>query len=163
MSNTNTGALNISELDAAFVFRRRPIAIPGDLRPSWKIGLIVLLLSKCCRQNRTSLTRLHVLSWAFRTTESLDALRQTIAGSLPPDSLVVRFEPSLNRAVDFALGERLVTRIDGSRIELAPLGKQLADEINSDESLFVTEKLFMAEIRQKVSEAMIDNIFGVRS
>lgn len=85
----------IPELETEFLFRRRPIAVPGDLRPSWRIGLLTLLLKRCCRQGRTSLTRLHVLNWAIRTEGNQQALLGLIAGNLRPDALVVRFDPAL--------------------------------------------------------------------
>ena len=153
----------IPELNTDFLFQKRPIAIPGDLRPGWRIGLLVLLLHMCCRGGRTSLTRLHVLSWGIRTAESKSALRAAVIGKLPPDSLLVRFEPSLNRAVDFALGEGLIRREGGSRIELTDQGKRLAEELEKEASVFTLEKQFLLEIRQKVTEALINAIFLTRA
>ncbi|MEP6534296.1 MAG: hypothetical protein ABJF23_03190 [Bryobacteraceae bacterium] len=73
MADGSTG-FDIPELKAEFVFRQRPVAIPGDLRIGWRIGLLVLLMNGCCKSGRTSLTRLHVLSWGIRTLESRNAL-----------------------------------------------------------------------------------------
>lgn len=164
MANTNVlGLMDIPELETSFIFRRRPIAIPGDLRPGWRIGLLTLFLSKCCRGCRSSITRIHVLSWAVRTEESRELLRSAISGVSAPDALIVRFEPSLNRAIDFAIGEGLISRSSGSRIELTTHGRQLAEEILAETTLFVIEKEFMTEIRQKVTEVMVDAIFSARA
>lgn len=159
-------ALELKELDdlsRGLIFRRRPISIPGDLRPAWRIGLIVLLLSKCCRGGRTSLARLHVLSWASRTEPARASLRAALGGTESPDSLVVRFEPALNRAVDFARGEGLVRRVDGNKIELTDAGKALGRELDNDKEAFVAEKAFAAELGFKVTEKIIDHMFSART
>lgn len=155
--------LDVSELDTEFFFRRRPIAVPGDLRPGWRIGLLVLLLRRCCRHGRSSLTRLHVLSWGTRTEGNRSALRSLIARRLAPDALIVRFDPAVNRAVDFAIGERLIRRVDGGKVELDAGGIAFADEICSNKALLESEKAFMMEIGQRVSESLIDEMFGGKS
>lgn len=162
MADTELTQFDIPELRTEFVFRRRPVAIPGDLRPGWRIGLLVLLLNRCCRSGRTSLTRLHVLSWGIRTKESRRALLAAVEGTLTPDSLIVRFEPFLNRAVDFAIGEELVRRLGGSRIELTSNGKKLAEELAKIETAFVVENQFMETIRHKVTETLVNRMFGGR-
>ena len=118
--------IDIPELRSTFLFRSRPAPLPADLRPAWRIGVIVLLLKKCCRQQRTSLTRLHVLSWGLRTMEGREQLLAAVKGQLSPDALVVRFEPFLSQAVDFAMGEQLVRREGGARIVLTEAGTRRA-------------------------------------
>jgi hypothetical protein len=153
---------SIPELNTEFIFGRRPVALPGDLRPTWRIGLLTLLLSQCCRQQRSSLTRLHVLNWAIRSEANHEDLTALIGGKLSPDALVVRFDPAFNRAIDFAIGEGLVRRVDGSRIELTDAGKAFAEEISKDSNVYVPEKNVANLIGQRVSEALVDNIFGKR-
>lgn len=159
MHNVGNEQIEIPELRADFLFRRRPVAIPGDLRPSWRIGLIVLLLNKCCRGRHTSLTRLHVLSWGIRTEKNRSDLKSAIKGALQPDSIIVRFEPFLNRSIDYAIGEGLIRR-SGSKIELTPRGQKLAEELEQVESVYIIEKHFIDEIRQSVTEMLVNNMFG---
>jgi hypothetical protein len=163
MPEDNLPLLDIPELRTPFVFRRRPVAIPADLRPAWRIGLLVLLLKKCCRGHRTSLARLHVLSWGFRSVEGRQQLLAAVQGHLSPDSLVVRFEPFLVQAVDFALGEGLVRRDGGNKIELTPAGETLAEELESTEMAFAAEKNLMGQIRTKVTEDLVQKMFGWRN
>lgn len=154
--------IDLPEFDVRFSFNRRPISIPGDLRPIWRIGLLTILMTQCCRQQRSSLTRLHVLSWAIRSKENYEDMLDLISGDLSPDSLIVRFDPAVNRAIDFAIGEGVMARVDGSRIELTALGKQFAQEIFDDINVYATEKLLAASLKQKVSETLVDSIFGAR-
>lgn len=162
MDKLEEGLFAVPELDATFTFRRRPVALPGDLRPTWRIGLLALLLTQCCRQQRSSLTRLHVLNWAVRSEANHDDLKALIEGQLSPDQLIVRFDPAFNRAIDFAIGEGLVKRVDGSRIELAEQGKVFAEVISKNSEVYVIEKELIGAIKQKVSETLVDTIFGAR-
>lgn len=154
--------IDIPELRVPFIFRRRPVSLPADLRPAWRIGLIVLLLKKCCRQGRTSLTRLHVLSWGFVSPEGRSELLAAAAGTLSPDSLVIRFEPFLLQAVDYAVGEGLIRRDGGGKIELAENGMRLAEELEADGSAFALEKELMEALRTRVSEDLVKRMFGWR-
>lgn len=151
--------IEIPELKTEFLFRRRPASIPGDLRPGWRIGLLVLLLKNCCRGGRTSLARLHVLSWGIRTKENRENLQAAITGSLAPDSVIVRFEPLLNRAVDFAIGEGLVRRAGGNKIELTARGREFAMDMERVHTIFEVEKAFINVIRQRVTETLVNRMF----
>lgn len=151
--------LDINELQTSFLFTRRPLTVPGDLRPTWKIGLIVLLLNGCCRGGRSSFARLHVLNWGIASENSKNNLLATVNNTLSPQSLVVRFDPFLNRAVDFAIGEGLVKRYDGSKIELTTMGKLLAKEISEADSIYILEKQFINLIRHGVSENLVSKMF----
>ena len=149
----------IPELDVPVVFRQRPISVPGDLRPAWRICVIVLLLQKCCRQGRSSTRRLHVLSWAVRDVEVGRALVRAIGGEVPPDTVLVRIEPALNRAVDFAIGEGLIRRQSSDRVELTADGKELAETIMKDTVVLGTEKAFAESIRFNVTEDFVKKMF----
>mgnify|MGYP000060603048 CR=1 FL=1 len=154
--------IDLPEFGVRFSFQRRPISLPGDLRPIWRIGLLTILMTQCCRQQRSSLTRLHVLSWTIRSKENYEDMLALIAGDLSPDSLIVRFDPAVNRAIDFAIGEGLMVRVDGSRIELTALGKEFAMEIFDDANLYAIEKSLAVSLKLRVSETLVDSIFGVR-
>lgn len=150
----------IAELDTPFLFQRRPLSLPEDLRPSWRIGILVLLLSCCCRGGKSSRARLHVLSWSVRTQESLRDLLAAISGDLNPRSLIVRVDPFLDRALDFAVGEGLIAHLGGKSVELSGSGKKFADEINRDAQVFATEKTFIKAIQQRLTEGLVTQMFG---
>lgn len=48
-------------------FVKRPISIPPDYRPMFKVAQIVMILGYCCRSNRSSLLKLHLFSWALKS------------------------------------------------------------------------------------------------
>jgi hypothetical protein len=150
----------IPELDTGFIFRRRPLPIPGDLRPGWRIGIIVFLLRKCCRSGRSSFSRLHVLSWGVRTQETRDILLAVVSGTSSPSALIVRIEPSLNRAVDLAIGEGLIRRIGGDKVELTPAGVAVANDVDAAAGAFDIERAFANAIRRRLTEQMVTNLFA---
>lgn len=150
----------IPELDVPFVFARRPTAVPGDLRPLWRMNLVVLLLRKCCRSNRSSFARLHVLSWACLSEENRSTLLRVLNKTEDFDALVVRVEPSLNRAVDYAIGEGLLRRVGGDKFELTPHGVTSADELSALEDCLVPEKEFMTQLGKRVTETLVNELFA---
>jgi hypothetical protein len=81
---------------------------------------------------------------------------------LTPDSLIVRFDPFLNRALDFAIGERLVCRHEGNKVGLTPNGRKLAEELTQVESAYAVEKQFIDSIRQGVTEALVNQMFRLK-
>ena len=150
----------IPELNTHFFFRERPEAIPGDLRPIWRIGLVLLILHISSRSRRSSFGRLHVLNWALRSEEGRNALLGILKGQRSPETMVVRIEPSLNRAVDYASGEGLVQQVQGSRIELTGPGEKEAKNILKCEEIYKDEREFLYEIGKKVTERLVTELFG---
>lgn len=150
----------IPELDTPFVFRERPEAIPGDLRPLWRIGLVLLMLHLSSRGGKSSFGRLHVLNWAIRSEDGRRALLGILNGNLFPGTVVVRIEPSLNRAVDYAHGERLVERVQGNRIQLTNHGNAEAKGILEHEELYRNERSFLYDVSKRVTESLVKELFG---
>jgi len=150
----------VPELNTAIIFRRRPLSLPEDLRPAWRIGLLVLLLSSCCRGGKSSRARLHVLSWGIRSKKSQVDLVAAITGAMNPGSLLVRFDPFLDRALDFAIGEGIIQHVGGKSVVLTQTGKQLAEEIRQSDAVFIAEKKFIDLVSQKVSEELVKQMFG---
>ena len=143
-----------SELSVAFDFRERPYPVSADLRPEWRIGTILVSLRKCWA-NQANLRQLHVLNWAIRTPESRDTLVRIFNGELSPDEAIVRFDPTLERALRFAEGEKLIT-ISGDVVSLADKGLTLVNKIDADENCLRWEKDFLSQIKVKISQARVD-------
>ncbi len=151
--------IEIPELDTPFVFNKRPESIPGDLRPLWRIGLLLLMLYVASRGKKSSFGRLHVLNWALRSDEGRDALLGMLEGRLVPGTIVVRIEPSLNRAVDFAHGEGLLKKVGGDRIELTSTGEAEAKRLLKQGELFVSEREYLEQVGKKLTETLVTKIF----
>jgi hypothetical protein len=89
----------IDSIRAAFVFRSQPAAVPADLRPEWKIAVLILGLSKSGWAGKMSLKKAHVLNWAVRDDSSRELFLRMMEGDRRLEDIPVRFDPSFNRAL----------------------------------------------------------------
>ena len=143
-----------SELNVGFDFQERPTPVSADLRPEWRIGAVLLGLTKCYA-NRANLRQLHVLNWALRTPESRRTLVRIFNSELSPDEAIVRFDPTLERAIHFAEGEKLIA-ISGEIVFLTDKGQTLVNKINADSNCLLWEKEFLKQIKAKISQKRVD-------
>ena len=143
-------------LDVPFRFSRRPPPIPGDLRPDWRVATLVLVLEKCHRRSAT-MRQLHVLSWAIRSPENRIAFLKAHNDEPDVEYPIVRIEPALTLAIDFAVGEGLVMR-SKDKIVLIDRGSVFAGQIGAIDGLLVDEKTFLAGIDGRISLRTIERV-----
>ena len=160
MDEIQERGVEIPELQTDFLFRRRPLALAADLRPSWRIALLVLILRTCCRGRKSSRTRLHVISWGVRNNQSQQELKAAVAGEVHPSILIVRFDPFLDRALDFAIGDALIAHDGGKNVRLTATGSEFANEVIAAEEILKLEKTFLNDLGNNVTEALINKMFG---
>lgn len=144
--------------ESTYLFRDQPVSVPPDLRPIWRMSLLVLLMTRCCRQGKATLQKLHVLNWALRTPESRDALLEALDGHAAPDSNLVRYDPALNKTLDFARAENLVLQLDGGRYQITQKGITLAKELEADSTSFVSERSFLDSVGSRLTEALVERM-----
>lgn len=144
-------------LSVPFEFTERPSALPGDLRPDWRLPILLLIIGKCWG-GQANLRQLHVLNWAVRSPHARRAFVDYLEGRRAPDATIVRIEPSLNRAISFALGEGLVERNKTDRLILTERGRLVAEEIDKADDCLVDERKFLKGLRSKISQAAIDQL-----
>ena len=146
-----------------FVFRPRPTSLPPELRPDWRISVLLLILLKTGHANTASLKKLHVISWAIRNAGDRRVFLDILKGNATADALMVRFDPALNRALEFALGEKLVAferlASGGLNVSLTEIGRRTALELEKYRDCLQHEKAFLYDVG-KVSEAKIENILN---
>ena len=153
-----TPSHELAELfDVPFTFTERPRPVPGSLRPGWRIPAILLLVRKC-RGARATLEQLHVLNWAIRDARGREAFLSFWRGEVEPDESLVRYEPALNRAIDLAVGVRLLIWNDAKRLVLTEQGRQLLVGIDADADLLADEKMFLAALASPISQVAIETL-----
>lgn len=141
-----------------FLFREQPVSVPPDLRPIWRLSLLMLLLNRCCREGRASLQKLHVLNWALRTPESREAMIEALDGVAKPDSALVRFDPALNKTLDLARGEGLVMQLNGPRYQITAKGRAIAEELERDRTAFLVEQGFLETVGSRLTETFVERM-----
>ena len=150
--------------DIPYSFQQRPIPITADLRIGWRVGLILLFLHVCCQGEKASLSQLHVFNWAILSRKGRTILQKIIAKELLPEAAIVRVDPSINRAIDYAFAENFI-EFERKRnelksdIQLAPKGKSLAIAIKNERDIFRVEKEFMNAIGKKLNKVLVKKMF----
>lgn len=140
-------------------FTRRPISVPADYRPMYKIGIIVMILKICCRAERGGLLKLHLLSWALKSSKNMDLVRQYIANNYKNEFSVWGIEPALNRALLLAVAEGICEIIEGKTYQLTEKGNKFYKMIVADNELLEEEKSFLKFVgKNKITDSRIDAI-----
>jgi hypothetical protein len=149
----------LNNIDIPFAFSRRPTPLAGDLRPAWRIALILLMLLHS-RGKKATLQKLHVLNWACRSVATRSAYMQYVEGKARKDDIIPRVEPSLNRALNLARGEGLIEIEKGKNIKLTPKGIILADRLNEDFDFLEAEKTFLVAVKSFTTEGKVEDLFS---
>ena len=71
---------------------------------------------------------------------------------------IVRFDPALTRAVNYALGEQIIDIQANGKLKLNEKGKKLYEEIMNDNSIMIMEKDSLKNISNKLTEEKINEI-----
>lgn len=142
-------------LDRPFVFRDRPAATSAGSRPIWRIPIVVLLV-RACRQQRATHRQLHVLNWALRSTTGAQQLNSFLGGKIDANSAIVRFDPSLDRAVALAHGLGYLSW-DRPAWKLSPSGQELARELD-DSDILERERGLLAGLPKPLTQSAVDRL-----
>lgn len=136
------------------VFEPKPISLFPSYRPMYRIAQILLVLYLNCIAGRASLLKLHLFSWGLKSEENIDKLKLFVTSNFNVPIDFFGIEPSLNRALNFAVGELLIG-YDGDRYFLKEKGEEFAKLIVNDEELFHNEILILKLIGKKIGENRI--------
>ena len=138
-------------------FAKRPIPIPPDYRPMFKLSQIVLILGLCCRSNKATLLKLHLFAWALKSIENSTLLAEWVDANFSTELAVWGIEPTLNRAIQYALAENICER-QGTSIALTDKGLCLLEKIKSDSELLLAEKTLLYHIGKRISDIKINQL-----
>ena len=140
-------------------FDAKPDAVPYNYRISYKLSQICLIIARCCSgRSGCSLVKLHILSSALNTRDNMDRLEKYINEQTA--YLIVRFDPAVNRAVNYALVDELILHLKNGTLRLTDKGKALVKEIREDNELMVIEKEFLSKVGKKLTAEKIDSLMS---
>jgi hypothetical protein len=148
MENTNISRIS---------FTKRPISLPPDYRPIFKIVQIVMILGYCCRGSRSNLLKLHLFSWALKTEENASKVTDWVHNNFQTEFSVWGIEPTLNRGIQYAIAEGIIQHIS-NKFELTKKGISFFDSIKGDRDLLKPEKDFLNVIGKKITNDRISNL-----
>lgn len=142
----------------AISFSKRPISIPADYRPLYRIAQICLILKFACIGSKSSLLKLHLLSWTFKSTINRNVLLQYTNDKLNTDLTVWGIDPTLNRALHIAVAEKYCSYEKG-KYTLIEKGFSFTELIEKDnEILFDEIKLLKCIGKRGLTEDKLETL-----
>lgn len=138
---------------------RKPIAVPYNYRIMYKITQLLLIIYYCCSSRKgCSLHKLHMISTAITSKKDHERLTSFIDGI--QNIMIIRFDPTVNRAVTLALAEDLLYRQVNGLFKLSVKGKKFVEDLDKDKTLMVREKELMKLISTKLTEEKISGLMA---
>lgn len=144
-------------LKNGIIFDAKPDAVPYNYRISYKVSIICLMMYKCCGRRGCSLIKMHIIASALADSRFYKKLMKFLDSNLQRE-FIVRFDPALNRALEYALADGLVVQQANGSYKLSVEGKSLAKEISEDNEILFSEKQILDDISLKLSEEKIKEI-----
>ncbi|WDV29748.1 hypothetical protein [Aeromonas caviae] len=125
-------------------FNYRGSHLDPELRPLWRISLLVLILIKLCSGNKANSKKLQAL-YSLVASEKKRLLYSSDINS--HDFLNIRFDPLVDRAIDLGVGHLLFKLDDAKSIVLTTKGIAFGKRIEQDDNIFILEKQFMNQFK----------------
>ncbi|MBY8291492.1 hypothetical protein KW537_14435 [Vibrio fluvialis] len=126
-------------------FNYRGSHIDPELRPLWRISLLILILMKLCSGSKANSKKLQAL-YSLVASEKKRHFYTT--DNTEQQSLNIRFDPLVDRAIDLGVGHYLF-ELDGSKsVTLTAKGAAFGKRIEKDENIFILEKSFMNNFKK---------------
>lgn len=145
-------------LGGAFTYTSRPDPMPGDLRMSWGIAVLILALFYS-RAKKSNFQKLQFMAHAVRLPEGREEVRGLLSGKYKPTEVSVRVEPSLNRAVALAHALKLVKIEKGTSISLTDDGEKMAAAIVKGDDTLKEEVSFLRDVAPKITDALMKRVW----
>jgi len=139
------------------IFSQKPISIPSDLRPIYKMSQILLMLKFNGYKERLSIVQIQYLNWLLKHQEELVELNIK-KDTLPFD--IIHLDNTVKKALDYCLGEKLINILDNGKFELLSKGKKMVNLIIEEKIMKKNIKILKTLSKQKVSETQIKKIIS---
>ena len=144
-------------LKNGIIFDAKPDAVPYNYRISYKVSVICLLIHKCCGRRGCSLIKMHIIASALSDSRFYNKLMKLLNSHLYYE-FIVRFDPALNRALEYALSDELIVQQGNGAYKLSAKGRELAKMIDDDKEILKNEKIILDDISLNLSEERIKEI-----
>lgn len=140
------------------IFNSKPDAVPYNYRISYKVSQICLILAKTARgRTGCSAIKIHLISFALICKPAMERLDAFVhSESAPPP--IVRFDPVVNKAINYAIADGLVYQHQNGNYSLTSKGESLVLDIDKDFELLVAEKLALERISKKLTDKKIRSL-----
>lgn len=138
------------------VFDAKPDAVPYNYRISYKVTQLCLIMRICGRGSVCSLIKLHMISFALISQVNMMRLIEFTEGT--GSAPIVRFDPSVNRALTYAIAYGLIERQQNAKYKLTDRGQRLAEQITVVGDLMIVEISDLNTLSKKLTETKVNEI-----
>ncbi len=139
-------------------FSKKPISLPADYRPAYKIAQICLILKYSCIGEKSSLLKFHLITWAFKSIENRQTLLNFISNPQNSDLSVWGIEPTLNRALHIAVADNFCS-YQKANYKLEEKGLEFIKKIEENGDILTDEISFLKQIGKRgITEKTIQNL-----
>lgn len=128
--------------------------MPPNYRPIYVLAQIVLILAICCRGNRSNLLKLHLFSWALKSTDNSEKLISWVASDFKTEFSVWGIDPVLNRGLQYAVADKIVI-INNGTYKITEKGLQFYNLISKDQDILGESKLLLNAIGKRITDRKI--------
>lgn len=140
------------------IFDAKADAVPYHYRITYRVALVCMIIGKCCGKKGCSAIKLQIIC---ASTESLTAqaeLFELVDMKIVSETTLIRFDPAITRAINYALYDNLIFRQSNGLYRLCDKGKKLVEEIYRDGDLMQQEKALFSQLKGKLHEDIIEKI-----
>lgn len=113
----------------------------------------------CSGRSGCPLLKLYVISYALNSRINMSQLEEYIDGKR--QSVMVRLDPAVNRAVKYALADKVIMQLKNGSYKLTDKGKKLVSLIKQNDDLMMKEKSYLSQVGTKLSTDMIEKLMAI--
>lgn len=139
------------------IFEAKPDVIPYNYRISYKVSVICLLMKICCGRKGCSLVKIHIIANALADNNFKQVLINFLESNIAKD-IMIRFDPAINRALEYAIADKMIAQQANGAYKLVDKGKQLVKQISNDSDVLKEEKIILERISFNLTEEKIKQI-----
>ncbi|PGY12024.1 hypothetical protein [Bacillus cereus] len=139
--------------------QNRPSAVPYNFRITYKIAQILLIIFTSTGKRACSLKIIHILSMSLSSLEEQRKLKNYLK-KRESINFLIRFDPIVDRAINFAIAESLLLKQKNGKIKLTKKGLEFVEEVKKSNELFIFEKHFLNEVGAKINESTFTHIMN---
>ena len=147
----------MEELNNYIVFTERPMPLYPSYRPMYKVSLVLLILAINGYAGKATLLKLHLFSWALKSHKNLNALKDFVISNYRNDLKFFGIELTLNRALNLAIAEKLISFNDDKYVLLAK-GNEFAKYLIKEPDLFIYEKQILKLIGKSITDEKMTDL-----
>lgn len=140
------------------IFDSKADAVPFNYRISYKVSLVCMIIGKCCGKKGCSAIKLQMINASINSSKHKKELLSLVEGGLISEVTLIRFDPAISRAINYALADDLIYQQGNGLFRLTDKGKKLIEEIYKDQGLMSVEKNLFEELSNKITEDIIAGI-----